>query len=133
MRKIKAWVVTWEWIGDHAKRDEVFLAALDSRLSPDTVRGYVELLYLSQCSSLSDRVAYARSRKAVPFPAKFMDIEGVPWHVAIHCGDNPFLLARRVDDLIVNTDAEGKQGATWKERQINRYVSEGKNRTDGED
>lgn len=35
---------------------------------------------------------------------------------AIHCGDNPFLVARLVDDLGVERNEHGKETATWKER-----------------
>src|SRR5271157_2366165 len=51
-----------------------------------------------------------------PYPARFMTLNGVPWTVAIECGDNPFLLARLVDDFTVESDKDGKETPTWKER-----------------
>lgn len=113
---MKAWLVTWEWLGDHAKREEKVAAIFDSRLSGKRVREFVELLYLTENSSLSDRVKWARNKKLNPYPARFGTLDGGPWEGQIRCGHNPLLFARLVDDLTVKIDAEGKEIATWKER-----------------
>jgi len=115
-RKIKAWLVTWEWIGDHAKRDDKVAAILNPRLSGKRVREFVELFYLNTFYSLGERIAYTVNKKENPYPARFMDIGGVPWTGAIYCGDNPFLIARLVDDLAVERDGHGEETATWKDR-----------------
>jgi len=44
-KKVKAWLVTWEWIGDHAKRPDKVAEILDPRLPAEQVRRIVELLY----------------------------------------------------------------------------------------
>ncbi len=43
-------------------------------------------------------------------------IEGVRWTGQIICGHNPWLLARLVDNLIVNIDADGNEAASWTDR-----------------
>ena len=57
------------------------------------------------------------SKKYNPYRAKFIAVEGVPFWGAIECGDNPFLLARLVDDFTVErSDVVGEEKATWRER-----------------
>jgi hypothetical protein len=52
----------------------------------------------------------------VVYPAQFGILNNVPWGGEITCGHNPWLLARLVDDLTVEADADGKERATSKER-----------------
>jgi hypothetical protein len=113
---VKAWLVTWEWIGDHAKREDKVAAAFDPRLSGEHVRELVELLYLAENLVLRERISWGRDKKRNPCPATFMTFDGVPWTGQIHCGHNLFLLARLVDDLTVEKGADGGEEATWRER-----------------
>jgi hypothetical protein len=116
--KMKAWLVTWEWCGDHARPEDKVAAILNPRLSANHVRDLVEFIYLSAMYTLSERADYARDRKRHnPYPAEFgRTPEGVPTMGAIHCGHNPWLEARLVDHLTVEIDAEGNEMASWKER-----------------
>jgi hypothetical protein len=116
-RKMKAWLVTWEWTGDHAKRPTKVAEVLDPRFPPERVRRIVELLYAHETYTLAERIAWCLlDKKKNPYPAKFVELEGLPWSGQIHCGHNPFLVARLVDDLVVKTDAQGRETATWKDR-----------------
>jgi len=121
-RKIKAWLVTWEWIGNHARRNDKVAAILNPRLSAHRVRDFVELFYMNSQYSLSERLAYTASKRKNPYPARFIR----PWHCEIECGHNPHLLARLVDDLAVERDEHGKEAASWKDRRT-RKVSHGGN------
>jgi hypothetical protein len=56
---IKAWLVKWEWAGDHAKPEREIAAILNPRWSPERVRKYVELIYVNSCYSIAERIAYA--------------------------------------------------------------------------
>lgn len=112
---MKAWLVTWEWIGDHAKRADVIAAVLNPRLSAERVRNVLELLYANEYYSLGERMAYAANRKKNPYPAVFGRVDGVQWRGQITCGHNPFLFARLVDDLQLALDEHGAEQATWKE------------------
>jgi hypothetical protein len=113
---MKAWLVTWEWVGDHAKRADVIAAVLNPRLSTKRVRDIVELLYANEYYSLRERMACARDRRTNPYPAVFGSVDGVQWPGQITCGHNPFLFARLVDDLQPARDEGGAEQATWKER-----------------
>jgi hypothetical protein len=113
---MKAWLVTWEWVGDHAKRADVIAALLNPRLSAKRVGDIVELLYANEYYSLGERMAYIPKKKKNPYPAVFGRVDGVQWRGQITCGHNPFLFARLVDDLRVAFDERGTEQATWKER-----------------
>jgi hypothetical protein len=120
-RKLKAWLVTWEWMGDHAKRPDK--VAEDPRLPAERVRRIVELLYHRE-ASLSEKVDWRLRHNRQPYPAKFMHIEGTQWLGNIYCGDNPWLFARLVDDLEVESDGQGNEKATWKDRYKPRELRE---------
>jgi hypothetical protein len=117
-RKMKAWLVIWEWCGDHAKRDDPFAAILNPRLSAKRVRDLVGFIYRSATYSLSEQAEYARNKKHNPYPAEYFERtkDNIPWGGEIICGHNPFLRARLVDDFVVERNAEGKEKASWKER-----------------
>ena len=108
--KIVAWLITWEWIGEHAKVENKIATILNYRLAEDTVREIMERIYINNYTSLRERVAYARNKKTHPYPAQ------VYRGGRIHCGRNPHLYARLVDDLHVSVDKDGEESLIWKER-----------------
>ena len=67
-RKRKAWLVTWEWAGDHAKRADKVAAILNPRLGGDRVRELVEFLYMLDNSSLSEKLAGRRTEIEILTP-----------------------------------------------------------------
>lgn len=69
-RKMKAWLVTWEWAGDHAKRDDKVAAIFDPRLSGEHVREFVEFLYFTENSTLRERMDWARDTTLKVMPRK---------------------------------------------------------------
>ncbi len=112
---ISAWLVTWEHCGDHARPERRIAAVLSPRWSAERVREYVELLYVNSIFSLPERIAYARGKSFNPYPAKFASHRGVPCYDPVICGHNPWLEARKVDNLRVDT-SEG-DSVKWSERQ----------------
>ena len=122
-RKFKAWLVTWEWMGNHAKRPDKVAEILDPRLPPERVRRIVELLYHRE-ASLSEKVSWRLRKKQQIYPAKFINLEGMQWHGQIECGHNPWLFARLVDDLTIERDEQGNETATWKDRYRPRDIRE---------
>jgi hypothetical protein len=111
-RKIKAWLVTF---ADNANSKEV-VAILNPRLSGERVRDLLEFLWITKYSALSEQLDYAVDKRRNPYRAEFGALGGVPWTGQVHCGLNPSLFARLVDDLAVDRDEHGKETATWKER-----------------
>ena len=110
------WLLTWEWIGDHAKKDKPFITVLNYRRSSEYVRKFVEQLYAIYYYSDQEILALARNKENNPYPAEFNAIKGVTWAEQITCGHNPFIFARLVDDLKFETDQEGNEVLKWDER-----------------
>jgi hypothetical protein len=111
----KAWLVTWEWSGDHAKPKDKIVEILDPRIPPERVRQIVELLYHRE-ASLREKVAWRLRKRRQPYAAEFTVLEGVQWTGEITCGHNPWLRARLVDNLIIETAEGGKETASWDDR-----------------
>jgi len=112
---MRAWLVTWEWAGEHAAVDEKVAAVLNPRLSGERVREIVELLYVNARLSLCERLVYARSKRSTPYRAYFGSIGRVPWTGEVICGHNPYLRARVVDNLRVRQRADGEEELLWME------------------
>lgn len=113
---ITAWLVTWEHSGAHATPPRRVAAILNRRWSPDRVRETVELIYVMTQYSPAEQIAYAKDRSFNPYPAEFERVFGGPiWDGRIFCGHNPWLYARRVDNLIASSDVLGAE-VTWSER-----------------
>jgi hypothetical protein len=118
-RQYKAWLVTWEWVGEHARRDDKIVAVLDPRWRADHVREFVELLYLNLTYGIGERMYYALHRRKNPYPAKYVD--STPrWPPVIHCGHHPFLMAHLVEDLQVETHDDWTETATWRDVRSGR-------------
>ena len=113
---ITAWLVTWDCSGDHARPKRKIAAILNPRWSPERVRGYVEFIYVNSAYCLSERIGYANNRKFNPYPAKFMRVRGIVCTDQIMCGDNPWLIACKVDDLSVKGDSNDEDSVVWEEK-----------------
>lgn len=100
-------------------------------MSSERVRDIVELLY-HRDASLAEKVAWRLRKGNQPYPAEFPIIQGARWSGQVMCGANPWLLARRVDGLIIDVDTEGKQTAKWIDRYPVREVREKVRRWQGE-
>lgn len=111
----RVWLVTWEWAGEHARRDDKVAAIFNPRCSSERVRDLIERLYSAEYS-LSEKLAYALEPGKNPYLATFSALSGHTWTGEITCGHNPFLKGRLVDDFLIESQSDGKEVATWKER-----------------
>ena len=117
-RGITAWLVTWEGTGRGLPRGNNRVAAVLSRhLEARNVALVIELLYGNRAFSLGQRVRYALDRKSHSYPAQCDSISGVPWDGRIMCGHNPYLEARRVNNLRVVARPAGGERLEWDERR----------------
>lgn len=110
-----AWLITWEWTGDHAKPDQKIVSVQSSRLSPERVRDYVERLYASMRYTPCEKLAYAVAPRKNLYRAQFDSVGGVPWQSRITCGHNPWLYARLVMDIRLVDALDGPGRLDWKE------------------
>jgi len=111
-----AWLVTWEWFGEHAKREEKIAAILNPRWAGERVAEYVEFLYAESEYTLEERARFVLTKAKNPYPARFGSLRGVRWTGQVFCGHNPWLFARLVDNLTIQGDETGREQAAWNER-----------------
>ena len=112
---MKAWLVTWEWNGDHAKVDNPIVAIINPRKSARRVLELVEQLYVINTFSFEEQMGYANNRKFNPYPAQFGNVEGIQWEGQIFCGHNPWLFARKVSNLHTESWKSGEGKLVWDE------------------
>jgi hypothetical protein len=122
---MKAWLITWEWVGDHAKVKKSIVAIMSFRSSAHRMRETVEQIYVNERYSLGERVEYAKSKKSNPYRAYLGTYKGAHCLWEVYCGHNPHLYARIVSDLKVEINRNGKETLTWKEPRdwIDAYTS----------
>jgi hypothetical protein len=63
----KAWLLTWEWIGDHAAVEDRIAGILRPRLSWETVSEIVENMYAVNSYQVSDLAYWSRRPKENPY------------------------------------------------------------------
>ena len=83
--RITAWLITWEWFGDHVSRKDNIAAVLKRTTRPDTIIEIVDTMYMKEYYTLEECVAFTRNKKLNPYPAHYDSIEGVPWRGRIIC------------------------------------------------
>ncbi|HEX8275213.1 MAG TPA: hypothetical protein VF615_21440 [Longimicrobiaceae bacterium] len=87
------------------------VAALPADWAVDSVAEVVTLLYAQATSTVGELVDYAADPTANRYRAQVEEINGA---VLISCGPNPFLIAERVVELVVEKDsASGREVITW--------------------
>ena len=103
----KAWLVTWDWIGEHAAVEDRIAAILRPRLSRRVIGQIVEHLYAIHSYSPTELAAWSKRPKENPYKAQWDDCH-------CHCGHNPWLNANYVHDLIIIEDSDtGLETITW--------------------
>lgn len=120
MKKIKsAWLITWEWFGEHVKVDNEkrIVSIVNYRKSHKYIYDLVGDLYTSHTTSVSEKLAFAADNKKTVYPPYYLVKNGITYADIIHCGDNPFLYARRVQNLMIDEKSPDK-ALTWEELPI---------------
>jgi hypothetical protein len=109
---IRAWLIEWDWDGDHARHDGPRYIVVNWRRSAKYVADLMERLYAQSEYSLDEQVALAAGRWENPYRARIEDFE------RIHCGHNPFLFARPVRNLSAEQDGNGEEVLRWEDLPI---------------
>src|SRR5947209_12470861 len=97
-RGYSAWLVRWEWVGDHARPPgDPIIAVLPPQTGAEDVRRFVERYYAASAYTPSEKLYYLRRPRENPYKAIFgtaavTQEDGsrvrVPWQGLIHCGHN---------------------------------------------
>jgi hypothetical protein len=115
----KAWLLTWDWMGEHAAVEDRIAAILRPRLSRLIVGEIVEYLYAIHSYSPTELAAWSRRPKENPYK-----VQWGPGHC--YCGQNPFLSAHYVHDLIITKDSDtGLETISWVLPALNQYNDAG--------
>lgn len=112
-----AWLITWEWAGNHAAMDKKVVSLINYRKTGEYIRNFVEQLYIVHNSTDGEKASYAKNSHSNPYPAYFAKIGGVSWHGRIYCGHNPHLYARLVSNIRTE-EVDGGEVLRWDERAI---------------
>jgi hypothetical protein len=103
----KAWLLIWEWIGDHAAVEDRIAAILRPRLSQNIVGEIVENLYAIHEYSPKELALWSKWPKENPYKAQW-------YNGHCECGHNPSLNADHVHDLTITEDLEtGIETINW--------------------
>ena len=99
---MEAWLVKWVYAsGEHA-----FVTVPNASLDKDTVRHRVKQLHTDLTASIAEKLEYALDPNPAPLPYPATLSQLPDGRMNIDCGHNPFLQARLVTDLRVETNEE---------------------------
>jgi hypothetical protein len=113
-KKRNAWLITWESSREDYLKDlqrPRVVAILKPQISSSTIRAVVRVLFTSESHlTFSEKIGYSFYRQSPSFLRT--DFQG-----AICCGDNPWLHARHVSELFVETceNTQWRQTLHWME------------------
>lgn len=112
---MKAWLIKWEWMGDHARMENPVVGIFSARKSVEEIKKFVEMFYATQSYSLHEMANMAKYNKPSdnPYPSEFVDRKYI--RNIIHCGHNPFLTARTVE---VDQDSLEQDTLKWEKIKV---------------
>lgn len=113
---VSAWLITWSGTGSSAEWEGRMAAVLDPRLSGDRVKEIVGLIHATSLYTPDEQIRWMIRPEDNPYPPEFGQLRGVTWKGQILCGHNPYLSARLVDELRVETADDGTETPVWEER-----------------
>ncbi len=123
-----AWLIMWEWEGNHAAVETPYVDIVSFRKNIPYVKEYLQRLHDLNCLSLRERMSAARYNRP-PKPIYEATVHRTTRGVEeIHCGHNPYLVARPVRNLTIETDSStGAEVVRWTPYKKSK-VFEGTNR-----
>jgi hypothetical protein len=127
-KKRNAWLITWE-----SSRDDYFkdlqrprvVAILKPQISDRTIKSILQVLFTSESHLMfGEKISYSFSQQS----PSFLRTDGE----SIFCGGNPWLHARPVSDLFVETydNTQWRQTLHWTERPRYTFDANGDHRTE---
>jgi hypothetical protein len=113
-KRMSAWVVRWDWEGEHAAVDQKIAAVLPGSWGSENVKRVVEALYAAHDYSPAEMLEAARRRGHNPYPARNGTVSviredgvhaSIEWLGEVICGHNPFIVARKANVSIDPEDS----------------------------
>ncbi len=110
---MKAWLITWEWMGESAAIADKIVGILNPRWSIKRVSMIVEFIYNQNTSTLSEMSNYAKRPSNNPYTSK------TDFNSHITCGNHPWIKARLVENLYIKVNPKnGIETINWNEMPI---------------
>ena len=94
-------------------------------MSPDRVTDIIEFLYARTTSNAAELAVIAKHPSANPYRVEKQVVGGVRHGGMLVCGAHPWLYARKVSELQVETNTEGFETVSWREPNTWRMKSDG--------
>ena len=111
---LTAWLIKWEWEGEHAKVDQPYVDIVSERISESYISDYIQRLHDLKCRTLIERADYSRDRNPPEKPYKVTRKPTTYSGVVFAVGHNPILTAEKVRNLVVKIDTETElEILTW--------------------
>lgn len=123
---MNAWLITWQWFGNHAKVDDPLVTVFSARKPAKSIAEFVETLYL-MTSCTAEGLAYFLNRaNKIPYKAVEGEIiNGIPHGDRIRCGHNPWIYARKVSKLTIEINkGKGTEIISWQEPPVFKWKDE---------
>jgi hypothetical protein len=102
---MNAWLVTWEWMGQHAAVEKPLIAILDRRIGYARISDFVRWTYASSLSAY-DWLDALKTRRFAYEPVRGT-VGGIPCDFEMSCGHNPWVFARLVKNVRVQGNGDG--------------------------
>ena len=126
MKKMNAWLITWEGTSQKITDENRIIGIIGSRRSESFVAELVEFIYLRNSSTAFEMAYVANRPKKKPYPVERVQIiNGVPHGERLICGHNPWIYARKVENLNIELDGN-VEIITWKEPNNYRWKNKRK-------
>lgn len=93
----RAWVITCEQIGDHAKPDRRFVAAFSSRRSPEWIKQFVQIIHDVATLDPTEILYYMNRQRKVPYKTQDFHYKESRVMDKFTCGHNPYVFGRLVN------------------------------------
>jgi len=113
-------------MGNHAAKEEKVVSVLNSRKSSNSVKDYMEQLYIDLMPWKIFKYQVAKNKKNNSCPAHFMRLPGGGMYSGrIYCGSNPELYGRKVKNMqVINIDTDSED-LIWEEIDLPEIVRAG--------
>jgi hypothetical protein len=112
---MEAWLVTWGGMSESAAKDNKIVHILESSKTTEEVAEIIQLLYAHFSYTVEELAHFTEDPSANPYKSQIS--ETAPGYYRILCGHHPWLEARRVKDLSVeSSDDNLRETVRWKEQ-----------------
>lgn len=113
---MRAWLIKWEWLGEQHVIAQPAVDILSARRGEGYVCQYVHQLHRLLKASLEEKLATSAYTNPLEWPYAAQVVPVAGRRSRIHCGHNPWLVALRVKNLVVQIDPDtGEETLAYEE------------------